>query len=384
MTGLDGELTRDQLLEAAARAGYRLQPSTLKSWARQGLLPRPEQRHTTGEAGSKSVYPPGTLRQLLAVCELHKSERRIRELRFDVWWEGFWVDPDALRQSLARLLDDPLEEIREIRRRYPDPHDAALALIEQAQAGTGRSPVARLLRHRLGGDEDLLTATVAVLVVAFDGKPNWESREVGLEPPFVDPDPRDLVVKLLGFDRAALDLLDVSEPWLSEQPDVAVDLARLRAVGLLELEHPSSAVLEASQAELERALIDAKGLSLLSPFAAALEIRHGRDAGGLSIFSVADRRDARLLRAWLIRFSLLAPKLVSAEHVSAVIAALSANEAQIQAAIAIANKFPGYKPMLMPGGEQWLETLPPEERETIRTNLEDFFTRNPHLRERLS
>jgi hypothetical protein len=317
------------------------------------------------------------------VCELHKTERRIKELRFDVWWEGFWVDPAALKESLERLLDDPLEDVREIRRRYPDPHDAALALIEQAQAGTGRSPVARLLRHRLGSDEDLLTATVAVLVVAFDGKPDWESREVGLDPPFVDAHPRDLVVKLLGFDRAALDLLDVSEPWLSEQRDVTVDLARLRAVGLLELEHPSVAVLEASQGELERARIDAKRLSLLSPFGEALEIRHRRDAGGLGIFSVADRRDARLLRAWLVRFGLLAPKLVPAEPVSAVTAALSANEAQIQAAIAIASEFPGYKPLLMPGGERWLDTLPAEERETIRTNLEEFFTRNPHLREAL-
>src|SRR2546423_125292 len=108
-------LTPKALLEAARLEGYRVSNDQRKRWAREGLLPHPVQDHVRGIRGSESRYPPGTLEQLVAVARLHRSERRFDELRLDLWWEGYWVEPDRLRASLAGLLDDAVAEFREIR-----------------------------------------------------------------------------------------------------------------------------------------------------------------------------------------------------------------------------------------------------------------------------
>ncbi len=105
----DRHLSRASLLAAAARAGCRLTPDRLKRWQRAGLVPRADdQVHIPGQAGSVSRYPPGTLRQVIEVCRRLEEEHRLAEVGLDLWWDGFWVEPSALRESLKATLDPRL------------------------------------------------------------------------------------------------------------------------------------------------------------------------------------------------------------------------------------------------------------------------------------
>src|SRR5439155_6794105 len=98
-------LTERELLEVARQHRYELTPRVLKRWRMEGLIPRPRQIHALGKRGSGSLYPPESVDQLLAVCELRDRERRFDELRFRLWWEGRWVEAEALRRSLLNLID---------------------------------------------------------------------------------------------------------------------------------------------------------------------------------------------------------------------------------------------------------------------------------------
>lgn len=371
-------MTTDQLLDAARRAGLSLTPHALKRWRREGLLRRPEQIHRAGIEGSAARYPPGTLGQLLKVAELRRRERRFDELRFDTWWHDGWVEAGALRRSLMHVLDEPLKEIRAIRRQHTDPFDAAHAVVMASDASRGRSPVTRLLRRRAGSGDDVASAMVPVLVLAFGGEPIWHTQDVGLDEK--EADPIELVRRVIGLERASTDALEGDEPWLTELPDVVGDLELLRDSGLLELERPSELIAGTPEGELDRARRLARTLADEMPlFARALELRFDRDAGGFGVFQVTSGRDARWFRAYFVRFCVLLPRLVSPENVRATLSALSAARPGMEAVIAIGNRFPGYKPFLGPMGREHLERLPAEEQEQVAANVRALLAEKPGL-----
>lgn len=379
-------LTKQQLLPAAARAGLKVSADQLKRWCREGLLPRPSQRHLPGRRGSESIYPPGTLRQLVAVAELHANERRFDELRFDVWWAGHWVQETHLRSSLVALLEDPLEEIREVRRMYSDPVEAANQLFERATPAAGRSPVTRLLRRRVGGrEDDLISAMHPLLVLALGGDPIWDVPDVAVDVP--EPSPLALFARAVGFDRASSDRLDTGEPWLATPPDLVDHLTTLRDAGAFELEHPGQIIEAATWASLELARQHARFFTeQLSAVAAAVEYRFGRDAAGLGLFSAMRRSDLRWFRALFVRLWVIAPTLPSLDADSPlreVEAAVEDQLPQIEAALELANAFPGYKPFFKPGGERLLSELPLEEREVIQKTLTTYIAQHPHLQDAL-
>jgi hypothetical protein len=374
-------LTTNALITAARREGYKVSEHQLKNWRREGLIPRPSQSHRRGVRGSEARFPPGTLEQLLVVCRLHTHERRLTELRFDVWWEGYWIEPTMLKPSIAALLDAPLAPLRDHLERHRDPHEAALALVEAPAESpkASRSPLVRLIRARVGRDDaKLQTFVVALLTMLFGGEPVWETPDVGLDDP--ESDPREVVHAALGFSRAESDRLDSGDPLLVDAPDVVAVLEPLKARGVLSLD-PSPRVFSTTEEELERALEHAWALADgVGALAGISELRHGRDAGGLGIVSAMERSDLRYLRALVTWIALCSGDLFATDTARDNLSAFREQGTVLRAQLELSKAFPGYRPYFTPGGEERLRALSREERDQIEQTLNAYLDSHPHLR----
>jgi hypothetical protein len=103
-----------QLLELAQERGYSVSTMQLARWHRAGLLPRPLQRSLGRGLGTQSLYPVGTGEQLLLLCELRKHERRLAQLAWQIWWEGYPVDLGLIREILQKTTARLSERIRQL------------------------------------------------------------------------------------------------------------------------------------------------------------------------------------------------------------------------------------------------------------------------------
>jgi len=104
MSGRQGE-TREELLDLAKARGYSVTEHQLARWHRAGLLPRPKQRSLGKGHGTQTVYPPGTGRQLLRLCEIHfdDKEKRLLHVGWRLWWEDYEVSSKPIRDLLSRV-----------------------------------------------------------------------------------------------------------------------------------------------------------------------------------------------------------------------------------------------------------------------------------------
>ena len=357
-------MTGAELIAAARRAGYKLSEHALKRYRDGGLIPRPHPAPTKGRVGIPQLYPPGTLEQLLAVCQLRKDAWRFDELRILVWWKRHWVDYEHLRSSLKAVIDeDP--DVRGLHRAYEeaghDPVEAAHMVLEEEDTEELRDPVLRLVLWRLGGNRaDLYTVTFTLLVLAFGGAPEWDSTDVGLDDPItgrhiVEASPRELLDRAFGIDRLVSDDFG-SGPFLKERPDMAATLLSLRDVGALDWLNPSTVVDAASDLELDQARDRVSGFfDLLPVVAKAMEAMLGRDFAAMGLFRAADLHKSASVRAMLVRYGLLLPKLVDDESVTGVSAALATSYPIFHAALELTGAFPGYKKYLTPAGVKQLD-----------------------------
>jgi hypothetical protein len=95
------------LLAQARKAGFPVKPEKLRRWQRRGLL-QPVQRRSLGRGrGTESLYPPGSAKQLVALCTQIKKRRVLWDAAWAIWWEGYWVEEvwilDRLITQLARM-----------------------------------------------------------------------------------------------------------------------------------------------------------------------------------------------------------------------------------------------------------------------------------------
>lgn len=107
MNDRQGETTQ-ALIETAGQNGYRVTAVMLKKWHLFGLLPQPVQRPLGRSQGGKylgtvTVYPPGTLAQLLRLLAIRAEGGRFNPERalWRLWWEGCPVDWEKLRDHLG-------------------------------------------------------------------------------------------------------------------------------------------------------------------------------------------------------------------------------------------------------------------------------------------
>src|SRR5260221_14480952 len=92
--------TADALIAHMRSCDFTVTKSELARWHRAGLLPRP-QRYSLGRGrGMVSVYPTGTTDQLLALCIIHRSEKRLPYVAWRLWWEDYSVPIPSIRQFL--------------------------------------------------------------------------------------------------------------------------------------------------------------------------------------------------------------------------------------------------------------------------------------------
>lgn len=363
-------LTANELCSAASRATHTdIGRGALRRFHREGLLPRPIQVHRQGEPGSLSIYPPGALDQLTAVIELRAQTktRPFEQLRFEAWWAGLWVEPSLLRSSLEGLLDERTAWIRESRQRYETVEDAVEAMLTQPLRDT-RSPIVRLMRRRVRGDENLRSALYALLVLVLGGDPIWETPDV--EPDGgPEPHPIELVGQLMGLDRAAAQGLAGLVPSL-DRSGLVTALVRYRDSGLLDLVHPSRLIHEATDQQLDAARDRARNLlASLLPFAESMEGIWGRDAAGLGIVRVARKTDWIFVRILFVKQGLAWDGL---QLEDAPVDALAQVQPQAELFAAVRREFPQYKQYLAPGGDSLLEELPTEERRYIETVVRRF------------
>jgi hypothetical protein len=106
----DGEPI-DQVLTVARAADLSVTADQLRRWHRHGLLPRPKQKGLGRERGTVIVYPSGTADQLLALAKLLAQHRALSRAGWPLWWQGFPVTENYIRDPLSRLVAS-LSEIR--------------------------------------------------------------------------------------------------------------------------------------------------------------------------------------------------------------------------------------------------------------------------------
>ena len=92
-----------KVLDGVQEEGTEISRSQLHRWQRGGVIPRPRQRGLGRDNGSDSLYPPGTTRQVIRVCELLKEDRSLTRARWRLWAEGFAL-PDEFREPTSMSL----------------------------------------------------------------------------------------------------------------------------------------------------------------------------------------------------------------------------------------------------------------------------------------
>ena len=105
-------------VEEARRQGVNLSRRKLADWHRAGLIPEPDRAFLGGPDGSESIYPRGTLRQVIACSILMKQFSSIERVGWELWMRRFpvaeqhWREPLREAHSMFQLTpslaaDDP-------------------------------------------------------------------------------------------------------------------------------------------------------------------------------------------------------------------------------------------------------------------------------------
>jgi hypothetical protein len=289
----DSRETRDQLIAAAAAAGYVISSSQLGRLYRAGLVAKPSTRALGRGLGSESRYPPGTAARLVRVLEVRAKEHRLSDTAWRLWWEDGGSMPPAVRvlltgrarsldndrQRLAALLDGDLagepDAVAEIDQLYRDAEDGRVS----GPLGAARRNVGR---ERFAAVARVLVEVAAGSFTAGEG----ESSE--------------LLGRALGLTRTPTDRLAEASFSLTDglDGDLAVISGMLRSLNLCELASSDEIALDAARFEI-RSLI-----AVVTTITPLLERLHGRGASGFGLISRAfGRRDAHsevlMLLVWL-------------------------------------------------------------------------------------
>ena len=149
------EEPRDRLQEAAAAAGFEVSIPQLHRWQRLRLLPRPRQEGLGRHKGSKTLYPPGTSDQVVALCARLAKQRSLQAAAWTLWWDGFRIEEPVVRGLISRQLDRLFAVQREVDR-LDDPHapedgrNNLLDLLDQTERAQRLAPLVGRMRRRIG------------------------------------------------------------------------------------------------------------------------------------------------------------------------------------------------------------------------------------------
>jgi hypothetical protein len=310
ITSDDTGETNDMLIEAAAEAGFVVSKRQLAEWHRAGLLPTPRRVPRVGTSpGMRSVYPPGTADQLLALCRCRERyPHRRDELAWSLWWAGYAVPMRYVRPVLEGARSSWQQGLDELRRLAATPADdpdavseALLDLLDRTATARLATKTLRQARKRLGRDR--FPTLVRVILQVASG--TFEGYSVDAVTG-TDEAERRLVEAGLGLERARTDRFADTVPWLTG--DTGHLLAMLSR-GLRG--SPIGADLETTSDEAIRWARDEASsiLEMIEGFSTLVERMYQRGAFGFGGLAQAIRdatpRDQalmllfwRMLRAW--------------------------------------------------------------------------------------
>jgi hypothetical protein len=246
-------ISQDQLLQAVIKAG--LDPASsdgLKRLRRAGLLQPGVQEHHPDRRGSETFYPQEAAAQLVGVLRLKAEVRAFDQLRFWAWWEGLWVDPRQLRNTLMHWVATETRPLRDHLGSHGDPDEAADAVARAFGIRNRSGP--GWLQRRVG---PAMTGSALYLLIQLmaGGQPDWN----GI--PFDDPSqipsigdgPDALLYRAIGFPSLATPISNDIGPLVEHPPPVDELFDQLQETNLLDMYSWLQAVRTASLQELERA-----------------------------------------------------------------------------------------------------------------------------------
>lgn len=273
--------TREQLLALAGSSGYGITEHQLARWHREGLLPRPKQRPLGKGHGTQTVYPPGTEAQLLALCAIRAKERSLDRVRWYLWWAGYEVPVERIREFLSDVTAEADEHIRKI----VDPgtgslSEAAWKMLEATSSGRLSKPLSGS-RKRVG--KKRFDSFLRIMLEAVSGRFEGFSYE-----PTEDPkeDEQRIVEKGLGLERAYTDRIGDEGPWLKNRLE-----GYLKGIGwLTDAEFLRKKLASLTDEQLLEARDEARSwLALLGGYGLMFDRLLGKGAFGISGISEALR-----------------------------------------------------------------------------------------------
>lgn len=385
----DGWLSEPELLEEAARRGCAVTKDKLHRWRQGGLIPRSRQGWLEGQPGSHSCYPPDTLDVLVAVNNIHREEKRLDIVGFELWWRGSEFHRPVARRALNWYVTETWRSLVGLSERSTDPHDVADAVYALLRGVDPRTALHRLLIRRVNRNEDaFLSAVYAITVVMLGRMPAWGS--TGTDAGAADADersPESAVAGVLGVDRLAVD----AAPFVPRESLDSVDVVEL----LRDLQ--SSRVFDAgwiqeSIASSEDSMLDqvrewssvlAEGLPAISR--AADEWFATADFAGLSVFATLakNRRDYLRWRLALVTGIFVLEKsnaVLSFSEFSAEVES-AANEGRV--ILALRDALPQHAEYLHHDWEKKLAELPQEDYVRILGDIRAFLNESTELKNSL-
>jgi hypothetical protein len=80
--------TLHELIDCARRAGFDVTDGQIEDWRSANLVPSPDIT-SSGRYGTTAIYPAGTCRQLVALCQIHRKHRKLKDVAWYLWLRGF-------------------------------------------------------------------------------------------------------------------------------------------------------------------------------------------------------------------------------------------------------------------------------------------------------
>lgn len=293
---ISGE-TADELITRMQEHEFTVTKPELARWHRAGLLPRPE-RHSLGRGrGTVSVYPPGTVDQLHALCLFHRSEKRLPYVAWHLWWVGYDVPIHYARQLLEQAAAAWHRAIGELQ--YLQEHPEMMTeQIERTRIMRFPFKPLTQARKRVGRKDfpTFIGVLVRIASGAFEG--------YVIDPQTgTDAHERALVEKAFGLRRARTERLAGAKPWLAGE-----DISKaFKICSALLREHPPGNDLETAQdVDLLNARDEVRSfLTFMESLSTTLDSLLGQGALGFSVFAdvvraLGPRDQAMMLLFWMM------------------------------------------------------------------------------------
>ena len=300
-------LTVDQLLTLAAAEGFHPPEITarkIERWRKVRLLPRPRLIRLGRGRGTRSEYPPETVKRLLVLCRLRRRfPHDLDAIRFSLWYEHYPLPIDDVKRSMEQLLT-PL--LRSLPLNGSDPLTAAEQLTSQAQSRRLRSSNAHRLKQLRNAGEVGMVLTAAFQLMLGD-VPGFTAHA---EEEFGERSLAELFLDVLGLNRAQTDRLGEVKPWLPQDSNELARQFEDMAVGqFLSLPALLQTLKEANSKQLAQARTD---LVRLRGFKQAAKVMEG--TFGPNVFGFGLLRELPSDPAFLVLFLLFLIRLRATPH----------------------------------------------------------------------